>query len=65
MSALGCPNRAPGVPADGRQRRDPIGTHVAVSTRMLKLIGSAVLARVLGFGIVGFIVIYLLLTMLS
>lgn len=32
---------------------------------MLKLIGSAVLARVLGFGIVGFIVIYLLLSPLT
>jgi len=32
---------------------------------MLKLIGSAVIARLLGFGIVGFIIIYLLLTMLS
>jgi hypothetical protein len=33
--------------------------------RMLKLIGSAVLARVLGFGVVGFIVIYLILTVLT
>jgi hypothetical protein len=32
---------------------------------MLKLIGSAVLARVLGVGVIGFIVIYLLLTMLT
>jgi hypothetical protein len=32
---------------------------------MLKLIGSAVLARLLGFGIVGFIIIYLLLTLLT
>ena len=32
---------------------------------MLKVIGSAVLARVLGFGIVGFIVIYLLLSLLT
>jgi hypothetical protein len=32
---------------------------------MLKLIGSAVIARLLGFGIVGFIIIYLLLTLLT
>lgn len=32
---------------------------------MLKLLGSIVLARVLGFGIIGAIVIYLLLSMLS
>ena len=32
---------------------------------MLKLIGSAVLAKVLGFGIIGFIVIYALLTLLT
>ena len=32
---------------------------------MLKLLGSIAIARLLGFGIVGFIVIYLLLTLLS
>lgn len=32
---------------------------------MLKLLGSAVIARLLGFGIVGFIVIYLILSILS
>jgi hypothetical protein len=32
---------------------------------MLKLVGSYVLAKLLGFGIVGAIVIYLLLTMLT
>ena len=32
---------------------------------MLKLLGSIAIARLLGFGILGFIVIYLLLTMLS
>jgi hypothetical protein len=32
---------------------------------MLKLIGSAVLAKLLGFGIIGFIVIYALLTLLT
>jgi hypothetical protein len=32
---------------------------------MLKLLGSYVIAKVLGFGIVGAIVIYLLLTMLT
>ena len=32
---------------------------------MLKLLGSIVIARVLGFGLLGALVIYLLLTMLS
>jgi hypothetical protein len=32
---------------------------------MLKLVGSYVLAKLLGFGIVGAIVIYLILTMLT
>ena len=32
---------------------------------MLKLIGSYVIAKVLGFGLIGAIVIYLLLTMLT
>jgi hypothetical protein len=32
---------------------------------MLKLIGSYALARLLGFGILGAIVIYVLLTMIS
>jgi hypothetical protein len=32
---------------------------------MLKLLGSIALARLLGFGILGFVVIYLLLTLLT
>ena len=36
-----------------------------LSASMLKLLGSMALARLLGFGIVGFLVIYLLLTLLS
>ena len=32
---------------------------------MLKLIGSAALAKLLGFGLVGFIVIYALLSLLT
>ena len=34
-------------------------------TAMLKLLGSIALARLLGFGILGFLVIYLLLSLLS
>lgn len=34
-------------------------------TRMLKLIGSYALAKMLGFGIVGAIVIYLILSILT
>ena len=32
---------------------------------MLKLLGSIVIARVLGFGLVGFIIIYLLISLLT
>ena len=38
---------------------------VAQLTSMLKLLGSIALARILGFGIIGFAVIYALLTMLT
>jgi hypothetical protein len=38
---------------------------VAPSTRMLKLIGSYALAKLLGFGIFGAIVIYALLSLLT
>jgi hypothetical protein len=38
---------------------------VAQSTGMLKLIGSYALAKLLGFGLFGAIVIYALLSMLS
>jgi hypothetical protein len=41
------------------------GTAVATERAMLKLLGSYVIAKVLGFGIVGAIVIYLLLTLLT
>ena len=48
-------------------RRAPVcaGIDVAVQLRMLKLLGSYALAKLLGFGLVGAIVIYLLLTMLT
>ena len=38
---------------------------LAIARGMLKLLGSYVIAKLLGFGIVGAIVIYLLLSMLS
>jgi hypothetical protein len=41
------------------------GIAVAPPLRMLKLIGSYAIARLLGFGIFGAIVIYLLLTLLT
>lgn len=41
------------------------GTTVALVSSMLKLIGSYVLAKLLGYGIVGAIVIYLLLSLLT
>lgn len=41
------------------------GIHVAHQQHMLKLIGSYALARLLGFGLVGAIVIYFLLSLLT
>ena len=41
------------------------GISVAPTDRMLKLIGSYVLAKLLGFGILGAIVIYLILSLLT
>ena len=41
------------------------GIRVAPATCMLKLVGSYVLAKLLGFGILGAIVIYLLLSLLT
>ena len=39
--------------------------HAGIGGSMLKLIGSYALAKLLGFGIFGAIVIYLLLSMLT
>jgi hypothetical protein len=47
------------------QARTGNGTAVANPRAMLKLIGSYVIAKVLGFGLLGAIVIYLILTMLT
>jgi hypothetical protein len=41
------------------------GIPVATQCGMLKLLGSYVLAKLLGFGLIGAIVIYALISMLS
>jgi hypothetical protein len=41
------------------------GIAVALDRHMLKLIGSLVLARLLGFGLLGAIVIYALISLLT
>ena len=41
------------------------GIHLAASRGMLKLLGSIAIGRLLGFGVVGIIVIYLLMRMLT
>jgi hypothetical protein len=41
------------------------GIQLAVSPGMLKLLGSIAIGRLLGFGLIGIIVIYVLLSMLS
>lgn len=58
MTAFGsfCPGAGP---------RSGIGIHVAPLLRMLKLIGSYAIAKLLGFGLVGAIVIYGLLSLLT
>jgi hypothetical protein len=42
-----------------------MASQLPLDSGMLKLLGSIALARLLGFGIVGFLVIYLLLTLLT
>jgi hypothetical protein len=42
-----------------------VGIAVAVEFRMLKLLGSYALARLLGFGLFGAIIIYALLSLLT
>ena len=46
----------------GRRRN---GIAIAISGGMLKLAGSYVIARLLGFGLFGALVIYLLLSLLT
>jgi len=41
------------------------GTWVAATHGMLKLVGSYAIAKLLGFGLLGAVVIYALLTMLT
>ena len=41
------------------------GISVAVRLTMLKLVGSYVIAKLLGFGVIGALVIYALLSMLT
>ena len=41
------------------------GTWVATTRGMLKLVGSYVIAKMLGFGLLGAVVIYALLTMFT
>jgi hypothetical protein len=44
---------------------DDFGTCVAHTRSMLKLVGSYAIAKVLGFGLLGAVVIYALLTMFT
>jgi hypothetical protein len=57
--AFSCGSRVP------LQRDSSVGIHVAPEFRMLKLIGSFALAKLLGFGLLGAIVIYALLSLLT
>ena len=45
--------------------RQELGIQVANQAHMLKMVGSYVLAKMLGFGVVGAIVIYIIWSMLS
>jgi hypothetical protein len=42
-----------------------VASLLPLHTAMLKLLGSIAIARLLGFGILGFIVIYMLISLLS
>ena len=48
-----------------RIRRHADGIGVATCIRMLKLLGSYVIAKLLGFGLLGALVIYALISMLT
>ena len=48
-----------------RTSRGNVGISVAIPLTMLKLVGSYVIAKMLGFGILGALVIYALLSMLT
>ena len=59
---------------DAKSRRDAraienamqnVASPLPVDAGMLKLLGSIAIARLLGFGILGFLVIYALLSLLS
>ena len=49
----------------GRPARRDVGIPVASTAVMLKLLGSYAIARLLGFGLLGALVIYALLSLLS
>ena len=51
------------VPSDAPTQN--VASQLPSDAGMLKLLGSIALARLLGFGILGFLVIYVLLTLLT
>jgi len=48
-----------------RRVREELASQLPLQTNMLKLIGSYALARLLGFGLLGAVVIYALISLLS
>jgi len=59
------PSRRQARPPGWRSPHTRVGTVVAIEDGMLKLIGSYAIAKLLGFGLFGAIVIYLLLSVLT
>jgi len=56
------------LPTGARRHLTPsqnVASQLPSDAGMLKLLGSIALARLLGFGILGFVVIYALLTLLT
>lgn len=53
------------VPSSRRVALQLLASQLPLLAIMLKLLGSIAIGRLLGFGVLGIIVIYLLLTMLS
>ena len=64
-SASAVPSACLAVALRSATRRKADGIAVACDCDMLKLIGSYAIARLLGFGFLGAVVIYLLLTLLT
>ena len=64
-TASAVPSTCPAVALRSAYKAKADGIAVASACHMLKLLGSYAIARLLGFGLLGAVVIYLLLTLIT